>query len=203
METFKISRYKAKKNDICWALLVDWAVYISTTLILRGQPFLKIGSSPDMENHATVSLKGPKKQKIVFLGLFRLSEKYTCLRTPIVNQVLRSFWGVNQLSTTSGLRDMDFGQFWCFWAQYWPPKWVSPTFQSDHQISPLIRHSKDSKTTAVSEFGIIGRSPPSLDWSKCYANINLAETDIRFHKSWHFLNIITFFLTSKEKILLD
>ena len=42
------------------------------------------GGSRDMENQATSSLQGPKKQKIVFLGHFQLSEWYTYLRAPIV-----------------------------------------------------------------------------------------------------------------------
>ena len=55
---------------------------------------------------------------------------------------------------------MDFGQIWEFWVQFWPNKWVSPTFRPDHQVNPGNRPSKDSKTAAVSEFAIIGQSPP-------------------------------------------
>ena len=45
-------------------------------------------------------------------------------------------------------------------------KWVSPTFQLDHQVNPENRPSKDFKTGAVSEMANIVRSPPFLDWSK-------------------------------------
>ena len=74
------------------------------------------GGSRDMGNHGISSLQGPKIQKIVFLEDFRLSKGYTYFRPPVVNHILQSFLGVNQLSTTSGSRDMDFGQFWDFWA---------------------------------------------------------------------------------------
>ena len=74
----------------------------------------------------------------------------------------RSFWGVNQLSTTSDSRDMDFRLFWEFWVQFWPKKLVSLSFQSDHQFSPSNRPSKDSETAAVSVLAIIGRSPSLL-----------------------------------------
>ena len=47
--------------------------------------------------------RGPKKPKAVLLGHFLLSEKNTYLRIQIINQVFWSFWGVNQLSTTSSL----------------------------------------------------------------------------------------------------
>ena len=55
---------------------------------------------------------------------------------------------------------MDFEQFWGFGVQFCPKKWVSPTFQSDRQVNPENRPSKDSKTAAVSDFAKIGRSPP-------------------------------------------
>ena len=47
--------------------------------------------------------RGPKKTKAVLLGHFVLSEKYTYLKIQIINKVYWSFWGVNQLSTTSSL----------------------------------------------------------------------------------------------------
>ena len=75
-----------------------------------------------IENHTILLLYGAKKQKFAFLGCFWLLEGYTYLQKPIVNQVLWLSRGVNQLSTTSGLRDIDFGQFWDFQAQFWPNK---------------------------------------------------------------------------------
>ena len=98
-----------------------------------------------IENHTILLLYGAKKQKNAFLGCFWLLEGYTYLQKPIVNQVLWLSRGVNQLSTTSGLRDMDFGQFWDFQAQFWPNKWVLPTFRLDHQASPENRPSKIPK----------------------------------------------------------
>ena len=50
---------------------------------------------------------------------------------------------------------MDFEQFWGFGVQFCPKKWVSPTFQSDRQVNPENRPSKDSKTAAVSDFAKI------------------------------------------------
>ena len=85
-------------------------------------------ASQDTENHAVLSLWGLKIQKVVFLGNFRLPEQYKYRRPPLENHFLRSFWVVNQLSTTSGSRDMAFRQFWDFW----PKKLVLPTFQPDH-----------------------------------------------------------------------
>ena len=54
----------------------------------------------------------------MFLGHFRLSQGYKYLGLPIVNHVLRSFWGFNQLPPISGSRDMDFGQSRDIWAQF-------------------------------------------------------------------------------------
>ena len=56
---------------------------------------------------------------------------------------------------------MEFGQFLGFQSQFSPKKWVSSTFQPDHQFNPKNRRSKDSKTAAVSKFAIIGQLPPS------------------------------------------
>lgn len=47
-----------------------------------------------------------------------------------------------------------------FWAQFWPKKWVLPIFQPDNQFSLEHRPSLDSKTAAILEFAIIGRSRP-------------------------------------------
>ena len=58
-----------------------------------------------MKNHATSSLQDPKIQKNVFT--VRLSKGYTCLRPPIVNKVLRLFWGFKHLYTNSGSWDME------------------------------------------------------------------------------------------------
>ena len=48
-----------------------------------------------MESHPILSLEdppvSPPPQKNVFLGHFWLSERYTYLRTPMINQVLLSF----------------------------------------------------------------------------------------------------------------
>ena len=38
-------------------------------------------------------------------------------------------------------------------------------FQPNHQVNPENRPFKDSKIAAISEFAIIGQSPPFLDWS--------------------------------------
>ena len=49
--------------------------------------------------------KAPKNKKIyTFRALPVVWEVYIYLRTPIVNHVLWSFWGVNQLFTTGGSR---------------------------------------------------------------------------------------------------
>ena len=82
--------------------------------------------------------KAPKNKKIVFLGHFRLFEGYSYIRTPTVNQFLCSFWVVNQLPTI-----------------------LAQKMGYAHQVNPGNRPSKDSKTAAVSEFSITGRSPPS------------------------------------------
>ena len=59
-------------------------------------------SSRDMETYEISSYEIAD----IFVD-FRLSEGYTDLRTPIANPFLRSFWGVNQLYTTGGSRDME------------------------------------------------------------------------------------------------
>ena len=57
---------------------------------------------------------------LAFLGHFRLSEKYIYLKTPIINEVLWSFWGVNRLSIASGSQVMNFfTNFDPILAQFW------------------------------------------------------------------------------------
>ena len=105
--------------------LLERSVHSKSILafILRSQPRYTSGGSRDMENHAILSLQCPKKQK-KNLGHFRLSEWYAYRRLPTVNWALRWFWGVNQLSTTSSSRDMDFRQFW----EFWPKNCFRPPF---------------------------------------------------------------------------
>ena len=118
-------RAKTKRNF--WTLPFIWGVYISYSaldksilvVILRGYPtlydrwFTRYGKSC-----VFVSIMSPNNKKNVFLGSFRLSEGYKCLRLPTINHVLRSFWEVSQLSTTSGSWDMDFRQFRDFWDHF-------------------------------------------------------------------------------------
>ena len=118
--------------------LCEVCTYLRTSIV---NPFLRsfwgvnqlytTGSSRDMENHGK-----PQKTKKSILGNFWLSEGYTYFSPLIINKVLQSFWLVNQLSTTCVLQDMDFWQFGDVWAQFWPKKLVSATFQLDHQINP-------------------------------------------------------------------
>ena len=76
-------------------------------------------------------IRSNKNKENAFFWHFRLSQVYAYLRKPIVKQVLRSFLGVKQLSTTSDSRYTihNFGRF-C--AKFCPKKWVSPTFWTDH-----------------------------------------------------------------------
>ena len=56
-------------------------------LSLRGvNQLYTTGGSQDMENHTTSSSQGLKKPEKLFLGHLRLPERYTYLRTFIVNQ---------------------------------------------------------------------------------------------------------------------
>ena len=120
IETFEISSFKLRekkqKNSFFGHFRLSEAYKYLRTFIVNPfllsfwgiNQFFTTGSSRDTENHAILSLKSPQKQKIIFLGNFRLSKGYTYLRPPVVNQVLLLFWVVRQLSTTSGSRDMDF-----------------------------------------------------------------------------------------------
>ena len=48
---------------------------------------------------------------------FRWSNKYMIYETLIGTYILRSFWGVNQLSTSSGSKDINFPKIWQFFAK--------------------------------------------------------------------------------------
>ena len=91
-------------------------------------------------NKPLTFLNYTKSRKLI-VNYLRLSEWYTYLWTPIVNQVLRLFWGINKLSTTGDSPDMGFGQFQGFLVQLWPKTWVSPTYRPDHKVNPENRSS--------------------------------------------------------------
>ena len=125
----------------------------------------------------------PNKNKKRHFGHFRLFERYTYLRTPIVNPFLWSLWGINQLYTTGGSRDIEnhtifslqdpkktwnciFRALQVVWRVYIPAKTHSrPSIVVILRSQPTFHTSslreKDFKTAAVSEFAIIGWSPPS------------------------------------------
>ena len=117
----KTTTRKQSKNDIFWLLPVISGICKSENtqsksilaVILRGQPtlynwrFTRYGKSSYFVIRRPPRLPPPKKN--VFLGHFWLSERYTYLRTPMINQVLLSFWGLNQLSINSSLKCMEFG----------------------------------------------------------------------------------------------
>ena len=154
-ETFEISSYKSRRKPKRHPVI--WRVYISLNtvskcdlgIILRSQPTLYDRWFSRYGKSCNFVIISPQKQKFVFFGHFRLSEGYTCLRPPIIYQALWSFWGVNQVSNTSGSRDMDFGKLWRFWVEFWPKNWVNPK----------NKPSKDSKTAAVSEFANLDDHP--------------------------------------------
>ena len=85
-----------------------------------------------MENHVISSLQGPKKTKNIFLGLFGLSEGYTCLIPSIVIQAL---------STVSDSQDMNLGNTRTFGPYFDPINWFRPPFsliaKSILKIDPL------------------------------------------------------------------
>lgn len=82
----------------------------------------------------------PPPKKIKNLGHFQLSERserYTYLRTPIVNHVLRSFVGANQRFRTEIHEKRTLSNFGTFWSN-WPKKLVLPTFQPVSLITKSI-----------------------------------------------------------------
>ena len=84
------------------------------------------------------------------LGHFRLSERYIYLKTPIVNQVLWSIWGINRHYMASGFQDMNF---WPIWPHFGPILAFWPIFAflghfrlSDSYIylkTTIVNHSCD------------------------------------------------------------
>ena len=63
--------------------------------------------------------------------------RYTYLRTPIVNHVLRSFVGANQRFRTEIHEKRTLNNFGTFWSN-WPKKLVLPTFQPVSLITKSI-----------------------------------------------------------------
>ena len=51
---------------------------------------------------------------LAFFMHFRSSERYIMYETLIEKWVLRSDWGIYQVSTINGSRDIGFGPFWAF-----------------------------------------------------------------------------------------
>ena len=100
METFEIHHVRPQKNQkgVFRDFWLPEGYKLRTPKVnsflwsfLGGNQLYTIGDSRDMENHAILLLLGPKKQKIVFLRHFRLSEWYKYLRLSTVNQVLQPF----------------------------------------------------------------------------------------------------------------
>ena len=162
----------------------------------------KTGGSQDMENLQFHHYKSPKKQKkIIFVwGVYIFESTHSNLSLAVT---------FNQ-STLYDQRFARFG-FWTIFGLLGPflaKKWVSPAFQPDHKVNLENRPSKDSKTTAVSEFAIIGQSPYSstglwvpnfnLNWQFRNFGPNLLKKGIsgRKQKKWTLLwNFAYFNLT--------
>ena len=104
--TFKTSFYKAqqKKKKHFWALSVVWGVYIFYNIHIKSTFVVILRSQPSIYNRCLtiygksckfIIIRPLKYEKNIFLGNFRLSKGYACLRPPIVSQVLHSSPGVN------------------------------------------------------------------------------------------------------------
>ena len=141
----------------------------------------------------------PAKNKIAFWGHFWLSEGYTYPKRPIVNQVLRSIWGVTNFLRPVVREIWTLGKFGAFGPNFgqkmnlahresfkkkgitscvsdWQLffcylNFLGSSFQPDHQVSPENRNIQNSKAAAFLEFAIIGRWSPFLDWSKIITTV--------------------------------
>ena len=103
--------------------------------------------------------KAPQKTKRnVFLGHFRLLEGYVHQRTPIA-VILNG-----QFSTINSSRNMDFGKFWRFSAQFGKINWFHPLFRqitkSVLKIDPL-RIPRQLLSRSLHNLD----DYPSLNWS--------------------------------------
>ena len=123
-----------------------------------------IYSSPNMETFEISSNKARKKQK----------KGQTYLRTPIVNPLLRSFWGVNQLYTTSGSRFMENHAIFRALSVVWEV-FISETTHSKSCLAIILRGQPSFYDQQFARYGfwtILGLLGPNLAQKMSFAHLS-------------------------------
>ena len=130
-------------------------------VILRCQPTLYDRRFARYGKSCNIVITRSQKQKMYFQGTFGCRRGIHSIEHPQLIKPCGHFERSTNFLRPTVRKIWILSNFGAFDPNFGGKKQVSPTYQSDHQVNPENRPSRDSKTAAFLEFTKIDYHPPS------------------------------------------